>query len=309
MKTLALLSLCSFASAALLACSGGDAGPATEPGAGTPMTAAAGGATDAALAAACSGYFDALAARKERCGPAPDVLNVDAFEAARESGIARCVQQGSANGTGYTPAFYATCSDTLATAACDDDDALVRACWEPRGTLVKGMGCSTDDQCADGFCKLPEGASKGNVACGTCDVPIWVKSGHACFDPDLSVNILKCLPGLTCWDGCNPARPRSYELGESCTENRTDPCGAGLGCSKGECVAAPVAKVGESCRGRGCEVGTSCRSVKSGEPICKSLATLGEACDPASGYASECVSWLECSATHRCELPETMTCK
>lgn len=274
------------------------------------MTAAASDATDAALAAACSAYFDALVARKERCGPAADVLNVDAFEAARSSAVARCVQQGSASGTGYTPAFYATCNETLATAACDDDDALVKACWEPRGTLVKGMGCSTDDQCADGFCKLPEGASKGSVACGTCDVPIWVKTGHACFDDALSVNVLKCLPGLTCWNTCNSARPRTYELGDYCTESRTnDPCGARLGCSNGKCVAVPVMKVGESCRGRGCALGATCRYVKGGEPICKSLATLGAPCDAASGSAPECVSWLECSATHRCELPDTLTCK
>lgn len=229
-------------------------------------------------------------------------MYVDASEGARASFMAVCRQRSQRQGTGYTPEFHDRCAKVFTDAACDDADAVIRTCWEPRGVLPRDAGCATDDQCADGYCRLPSGAARGST-CGTCAVPIWGRRGTPCWEK----RDVKCVAGLKCesnqYDGrgsCELPSRRGGDEGSSCSLAHYDSCRSGLYCSDRRCVRATIVPDGESCNSddRQCAEGSTCHN-----HVCVKLPGIGDACGTEE-TVDWCNSWTTCGATKKCELRE-----
>ncbi|MBX3224089.1 MAG: hypothetical protein KF795_26475 [Labilithrix sp.] len=276
-----------------------------EPG-GDTTAGASGAAAHPSLESACDSQFSAMRDRRDRC---PDLFpwqNVPALKLAtdesdRSSFVAFCVARGKRAGSGYDAAFLKSCAQAMKAAPCGDNTDIVVACWEPKGELARGARCATDDQCADGYCRLPKGASEGS-SCGACDTPIW--DGEPC-----GAQGTKCPAGEVCWGyyaGCVPLR--SLERSSSCNysdgSSRSFSCGPARFCTPdGSCAPMTVAKIGQSCadyESTTCEDGADCEN-----GTCRSGAKLGESCDDRP-----CRDWLRCdAATGTCRPIEGLECK
>lgn len=309
-----------FAALCLAACSSepeGSAGSSAPADSTVPVEPSAGAERPGSAApsaveidAGCTEYFDALLARRKRCASGQATFGLDASEVARDSFMAVCRQRSTRPGTGYTPQFHETCAKAFSEAACEDYDAIVRACWEPRGKLAAGSGCSTDDQCADGYCRLPSGASPGST-CGTCAVPIWGRTGTSCSE----TRDVKCVPGLLCMSDSYGQSGRSCRVpqsvmaseGEACigTDGSSSTgkyCNNGLYCKNGRCARRTVVPVGAFCRDDelACEDGSDCIPTGDFNDKCVKRLGIGQTCGIAgAGY---CNDWVECGATKKCEL-------
>jgi hypothetical protein len=305
-------------SLAAVACSSEPSGAAT-PGAasssGADGTGADGTQTgavsgDPSLDAACDAAFDAMLARTAKCG-AGSTLGLVPVERSRPAFKKLCAVQGSRPGTGYTAAFRTNCADVLGTADCADDDAVVQACWEPRGKLARGLPCNTDDQCQDGLCELPTGAKPGS-SCGVCATPVWKHRSERCDKSDKD----KCEAATKCTvsgDTSYCASVIGHPLGADCNSGS---CRDGLSCknvvdsgSDYRCVEGPRrAAAGEACSsttdGTHCEPGTACSSKK----ICVTIPTLDEPAGTTSYRSDHCDSWTTESATGKCIVEEALSC-
>ena len=277
---------------------GTDSPPSAE--AGSPSTPAASNA--ASLGRACDANFDALLARTAKCGPG-STMDLVPLERSRPSFTKLCGVQGSRPGTGYTAAFRTKCADALATAACNDDDTVVKACWEPRGELARGLPCNTDDQCKDGLCEQPTGAAPGS-SCGVCGTPVWKKVEEPCEKTEKD----RCEPALACssyYHWCS--KVTGHALGEPCSSGS---CRVGLSCSGPtyRCEGAPPVAVGEGCGTpntyRRCEPGAFCSSTN----ICARVANLDEAVAERGTGRPHCDSWTTESATGKCIVKEALSC-
>ncbi len=271
----------------------GGAGPAT--GAGT--------ATDGELTAACDAQFDAMLARRARCpGPSPVTLASD--EAERPDFVALCMDQAKNPGTGYTTAFRHACASALTNAACADADAVATACGAPKGALPRGASCAKDDQCAGGYCAMPDGGTLGS-SCGTCSTPVWAKEFDSCIAPNA-----RCLPGLVCLEYLdNLASCRAFDAkrggtaGEYCTVGQL--CAEGLGCLNSKCKPMKVSGLGEPC---GYPLATCGGALVCAKGACSTPAALGEACSSNGDTAPTCGPWLECGSLKKCRRPTSLQC-
>lgn len=208
---------------------------ATAPGAEVPGDSAATSTNTldiAALEAACTTNYDQMVARFNKCGDRA-TMGRHPYEASRHSYMKLCLVQGSRPGTGYTATFRQHCGDVMEQAACTDLDAIVEACWEPRGELARGLPCNTDDQCADGRCVLPPGAASG-TSCGTCGLPVLKSLGDSCeSDRDKCAPGSRCTQtasGKACTDDLGAESPKHMKpLGAACPKD-TDYCVFGTYC-------------------------------------------------------------------------------
>lgn len=309
-KTLAALLAAATFTVACSSSSETDGAP--KQGQGAQNAAERGTAAAEELTPTCGAWFDALLARDERCGAG--VLRLDSGPWDKDAAVATCIARSAAPGTGYTKAFYEGCKAAAETLACDAHNALVKACEAPRGSLARGMACAKDDQCADGYCQLPENAKEGTT-CGTCAVPIWGERGDRCWDLDTNAVIrnFKCRPGLYCETAgsggsgqCKSAIPAS-DSGDSCNTGTGiyDPCERGFSCEFGKCVRQPIVPEGGSLRA-GEVYGICAPGTYEDQPTktCLRRGAIGEKCDT---YEKPCSAWLTCNVDV-CELPETLSC-
>ncbi|MBX3202093.1 MAG: hypothetical protein KF850_24060 [Labilithrix sp.] len=303
------------------ACAGAEPDGATPAGSSAPNGAGegepgegVGGAAKAmdvhrALESACDEQFTAMRARHDRC---PDLLPLDSVPALklaaddgdREAFVASCVARGRRSGSGYDAAFLKSCAQAMKTAPCGDDTDVVAACWEPKGELARGARCASDDQCSDGYCRLPDGARAGS-SCGECDTPVW--DGYPCSEQGN-----KCGTGEVCWGGhmaasCVPLRVLLRRSSCSYDYSEVYECGPARFCAPdGSCAPRTVVKIGEACdfdRGLMCGEGAVCDADGTCKP--SSYAKLGESCDDRP-----CRDWLTCDATTgTCKPIEGLECK
>ncbi len=268
----------------------------------------AAGAVDSPLDAACDATFDALLARTAKCGPG-STMNLVPVERSRASFKKLCAVQGGRPGTGYTAAYRKTCAETLASAACADDDTVVKACWEPRGALARGLPCSTDDQCKDGLCELPGGALSGS-SCGVCGPPVWKQASDYCDESDKD----KCEPATVCETYSASSRRTcltvlGHALGEECNSGV---CRFGVECKgptpyrcvKGAARAAAGGSCGAKAEDARCEFGTACDR----SSICVNVPTLDEPAGKTDYRRDHCDSWTAESATGKCIVQEALSC-
>jgi hypothetical protein len=273
----------SLVSISTIACSSDPDAANGAPGAASGAQAAPGSAVNIAeLEAACNANYDAMIVRFKKCG-ARSVMGTHPFEESRHSYMKLCSVQGARPGTGYTPAFRTRCADVMAMSACSDDDAIVKACWEPRGDLARGLPCNSDDQCKDGLCVLPTGAASG-TSCGVCGVPAWKVIGEKCNQSDK--------------DKCEPA---SYCSGSAGDEYRT--CLDDLGSERA--VNTAKLSLGQACvpTASDCVRGTYCALTKT----CTLNPGEGQTAGNQNG-SSFCDSWTTRSATSTCIVREALSC-
>lgn len=306
-RALLIAALLPVVSLAAVACSSEPSGVAS-PGAARsnsmdgPTTGAA-----SSLDAACDAAFDAILARAATCGQG-STMQLVPVERSRPGFKKLCAVQGSRPGTGYTAEFRTKCAEVLGTADCADDAAVVQACWEPHGTLARGLPCNTDDQCQDALCELPSGAKPGS-SCGVCATPVWKRQGERCDNTAKD----KCEAATLCSSSGETSHCSSVlglTLGAKCGS-----CRIGLSCknvAEGgtdyRCVESPRAHEGEACSsstdGKRCVLGTAC----SQDDVCATIPTVGEPAGKTYYKSEHCDSWTTESATGKCVVEEALSC-
>jgi hypothetical protein len=266
--------LVSLVSISTVACSSDPEAAGGAPGAAS----GAQGVNSAELEAACTANYDAMIVRFQKCGERA-VMGVHPFEASRHSYMKLCSVQGSRSGTGYTAAFRTKCADVMATATCTDLDAVVKSCWEPKGDFARGLPCSSDNQCKDGLCALPVGATSG-TSCGVCGMPILKSKGNTCEPSSKD----KCEPGTLCGRYSNDG-----DHGHSCHDE--------LGY---DAPPGTYKQLGKPCEQEkyDCTPGTYCAS----NNTCTVWPGEGDS-TPA-----RCDSWTTPSATGKCVVREALSC-
>jgi len=179
------------------------------------------------------------------------------------------------NGATHSGANLDACMDAVEDLGCTDDLDAIEACNQVVvGTLEDGAECSSNFQCASGFCNTEE------VCPGTCDARLPL--GSPCADGG------ECEYGLQCdWenDECiEPPAPAAQ--GEACEWH--DDCEYGLYCLVtdfetyvGACQ--PWLGEGDVCDGDGamdnlCEPGLAC-DPESGECAQVTVAGIGQTCN------------------------------
>ncbi len=181
------------------------------------------------------------------------------------------------NGAEYNVDNLNACMNSLGGAGCDTNLDSVAACDQVlQGTLAADAECSSDFQCASGYCNTSEtcpGVCEATLAAGSpCDSDSQCNFGLVCdFDVDPSV----C---------ATPAA--KADQGEACEYD--DQCKYGLFCLitdfetyVGACE--PWLALGDLCNGDGnmgmvCEPGLACSST-SGECENQTVVGVGETCD------------------------------
>ncbi|MBU1242040.1 hypothetical protein KKD52_01630 [Myxococcota bacterium] len=231
-----------------------------------------------------SEYVDGYCAYLDRCPQADGEEWMTSEAACRvvmgEMLIAEGLQEmkwALENGAEYSVDNLNTCMSALNGASCDTNLDSVAACDRVlEGTLATDAECSSNWQCASGFCNTAE------TCPGFCEPTVGV--GQPCDDSD------QCNSGLECnWDTDSPvcATPAAKAAqGDECEWH--DDCEYGLFCLITDFetyvgVCQPWLGEGDVCDGDGnmdvvCEPGLACDYV-SGECAPVTVVGVGETCD------------------------------
>lgn len=236
---------------------------------------------DAALSP-CGVFVELLLAKRERCARlawAPK-RRADLAEGLRRL----CAAYQSSPGSGFDPAFMASCGAAIASDACDrrfsfDDDSAPQllldedrlgfyadsmACRVPAGTRLDGAGCYHDFECASRSCK-----KLGSTTCGTCEARLALGQPCTAFGS-------RCVTGAYC-DQTQCRVRIEGALGAGCGDALG--CGYELWCdtTMSQCVAprdvGQPGGNGGNCQSVGCKPELSCVA-----GLCRAGGGLGAAC-------------------------------
>ncbi|HEY2730369.1 MAG TPA: hypothetical protein VGK52_10535 [Polyangia bacterium] len=266
--------------AAALGCGGvtaasPDAGNDAPAEAGPPLTTADG----------CTNVATALCNSLDACAPvAVQVLYGDKSTCVSRA-VLSCTTDQSVEGIARTANDLASCAAALSGATCDDllAGTFPSVCTAKPGTVVNGMACGSDLQCASTFCNKTD-------ACGVCS-PRQAAGGDCAVDGG-------CVSGLVCASKkcVAPAGP-----GGDCNLPN-QPCRSDLYCPTMNGSAKCAAKLGA---GGACTDSDQACDLAKGV-ICNPLTHVcdpikvakgGEACSLASktlcvGFVAPCSSFL-----------------
>jgi hypothetical protein len=273
----------------------------------------------------CMQVATALCNTLGSCAPvAVKVLYGDQATCAARA-LLSCKTDQSVQGIDRAPSDLVACATALATASCSDllAGTLPDVCTAKPGTVVSGMACGSDLQCASSYCNKTD-------TCGVCGPRL--AAGGACTVDD------GCMAGLVCANGkcvapagpggdCNlPAQPCRSDLycpSKTGSAKCATKLGAGGACADTDqacdlvkgvvcdplnhtCEAISVAKGGEAC-GLGAKalcVGfvAPCSNFLGGG-VCANPAEDGAAC----GGNAVCIPPATC-VNKICRLPSAPDC-
>jgi len=233
-------------------------------------------------AEACRQYFSAVCARIRECG-APKFRPC-------ESPIDACPDILFADGSSWTLAEVASCTEDWKTHSCD---ALMTdqgpACSQVPGARPFGEKCVFDAQCQAGRC-IGGVVPNYQPTCGVCgDV---APSHGACSETRVCPAGQSCEAG-TCADLPTPVAVETRCYAIECPEEQT--------CNQGKCV--PRRALGEACSretkcqaGLGCQIPPVSNTVdEQPEGVCNPLPAIGQPCLPTFDVVGICVEGGTCT--------------
>jgi hypothetical protein len=279
-------------------CGGASGGPATDPGNGDAGTAGLDGpGPDGAADPApfCRPYAAAWCDRLAACSP-PLLLSLYGdVELCRQRRGLECRIDAARPGAGVDAARSATCTGALPAASCEDLLAGAVPGCQLRGRLATGAACGAGNQCASGYCRLPE-----TEPCGICAPAAAV--GEPCLSTAGCQFPLRCSRAGRC--------ARAGREADPCSE--TQPCrGEAFYCSGADNSCRPYAGPGQTCNRTGasfarpCDDGLVCRPGSNGICVPITYAAPGDPCGvPTSGPApfTFCLASASCVEGH-CQPP------
>ena len=271
-----------------------------------------------------------------------DVFTTDFVPTRRRQTLMWRLQRGRARASAESP----RCSDACVPADCDDGDPCTDVgCGEDScehapaqdgtscgvGMACQGgecvelpTGCASDADCDNG--DLCDGMESCEEATGTCQAgaPLACEDDNPCNGDEMCDPAAGCTSGqaLDCEDG-NPCTANACDPVTGCTASNVPdltPCGEGLVCVGGSCVAGGCSEDadcddGSVCNGAetcvdlacqagqplSCDDGNVCNGAESCDPVdgCQTADPLdcddgnlctADSCDPASGCGHDPVS-------------------
>ncbi len=233
--------------------------------------------------------------RLVRCNLSPDL---DACRASipTEPGIAQAVTSVTAGDLVYDPSAARTCVETVRAGACEGGYTLTRTLRETCDAVFKqrkgeGEPCFNASEC-EGLDATCEGTSNNNCAQGTCKLAGGSGSlGTACGD------MMPCAPDLVCQANMMgmPVCSSKSAAGEDCASPYD--CIDGHGCDPSTNTCFKQATSGAQCNpdlaAPGCaSVGEYCDAM---QRKCLPLPGTGEACITNAYLTNACAPWALCT--------------
>jgi hypothetical protein len=262
---------------------------------------------DVTTPTSCADVGSLACARLEQCSP----FLMEAYYGDR----AACQTLFADNCTGLAEAKrsvdFAACGAALASCGSFVEAGGVPAwCWAARGVANLRGACTTDLDCAEGFCERAKGEAAGACAIGaaegeSCAAPLRCGFGLRCRVPDYV-----CSRPLPDGDACES--PFQCQLGSTCTADQVcarmaigDRCAAGvLPCDSGRgqtCLLDACAEVRWADETRSC-LNTNVECPGTQRCVVHQTANLERtgACGSSAGLAESCDADSPCIEPFTC---------